>query len=413
MPFDFLKHQARHMIDRLSKVYGIDLLYFFSGGFWLSLSHVCAVLLGFILTVCFTRFTGKEFYGQYQFILSVIYSLMFFTLPVMGSVIAQSVARGFDSSFVRGTKFRLKCSILGSIALVLVALWFIYVSPRSFWPVFVLAAVFFPVFALDGFSGFLIGKKRFDLASKYSLLFHFVLTIPMIAAVVLTKNLFVIFLCFFGATALMNILFYFKARGMVKSKKEEAGFLHYGLHLSLIEVLTIIAAQFDKLILSYFMGLENLAIYVVAMAFPEQLKGLMRLSINLLLPKFSTRRVLYDQRKILYAFIISGLFAVVGFLLVPFLLPLFFSEAYAGSVWFSQVLFISTVFVLPGFIFFTALQAKKRVSELYRYNTAYSVFSIVLLLFLVPKFGILGAILSRVVTTVFSTFYLWWLNRGS
>ena len=68
-------------IQRMSKAVKLDLPYYLSGSFWLTLSRFVTVLLSLILSILFARFTLPAFYGQYKFTLSVFSLLAILALP--------------------------------------------------------------------------------------------------------------------------------------------------------------------------------------------------------------------------------------------------------------------------------------------------------------------------------------------
>ena len=51
---------------------GLDLPYFISGGFWLSLGQFFNMFKGFILSILLANLLSKEVYGQYSFLMSVL-----------------------------------------------------------------------------------------------------------------------------------------------------------------------------------------------------------------------------------------------------------------------------------------------------------------------------------------------------
>jgi len=142
----------------------------------------------------------------------------------------------------------------------------------------------------------------------------------------------------------------------------------------------------------------------------------MKVASPLLLPKFAKlkgRRVYNRIRsKLSLLVFLSILAAVIGIVLSPFFVPLFFSSTYKTAVPFTQLFFVSLAFGLPSIVFLTLLQARKRIRSMYTYQVTTAVITIVALLVLIPKFGILGACIAKLIIRYVSSGQLWFFARS-
>ena len=89
---------------------------------------------------------------------------------------------------------------------------------------------------------------------------------------------------------------------------------------------------------------------------------------------------------------------------------LFFPK-YFESVFYSQLLSL-LLLALPFSLIYTMFQSQALKSHLYRYNIAIRVFQLVLVIILVPLYGIVGAVFARIIFQVFSVAVLLVLFRS-
>jgi len=118
------------------------------------------------------------------------------------------------------------------------------------------------------------------------------------------------------------------------------------------------------------------------------------------------KKVLYKKimSKLGLLFSLVILFSLIGLLLVPYLITLFYGAKYTGSIFYARLLFLSMIFTLP-FIFITSgiLIPQKKQKELYVIKTLTPLVNVILLLILIPKLGLLGAVLSRIFSRFFGS----------
>lgn len=400
---------------KTQKYTGVDNVYFVKGGFWIFSEYVVTTLLNIILTILFARLITREVYGGYQFVLAVIGALAFFSLPGMNSAILRSVARGYEITLITATKTKIKWSILGSISLLLVALYIYITKPGAFVIYFVIAAAFFPLItSFDSYDSFLIGKKMFKKRSLFVISKNLLIIGGVILALVLTKNLLIILLSYFILNALMNINLYLKTTKYISKKKIDKGAKRYGKHLSLINIIVVISDYFDKIIGTYFLGLANIAIYSMANSISMQFKlsGQQTIS-SLIFPKLSVINTKNIKEKILKKCIVITLLSAIGivifYLLTPWIVKFFLTSKYESVIPYARVLFISLLFSYPEIVFQTYLVAKKKVKEIYLFNTFYAILKILLLIFLTYFFQIWGLVASILIIRYLGFFYLYYL----
>lgn len=389
------------LINGLSQMLNVDVAYLVRGGFWLSAGYSGVTLLRLLLVVILAHFADRAFYGQYQLIFSILATILVFSLPGMNIAITQSVARGYDSSLITGTKSKLRWAVLGSIALLGVAGFFYFIKPEPIWYVFIFMALSFPLYAC--FSSIIFyyrGKENFRKAAIYNVLTSAITITSVIIVFFLTKSLLAIVLAMIIPVTFVYVLIYFKILQKIKSRKIDKGVVSYGKNLTFMTLFELITPHIDKFVIAYIAGFEGLAIYSIALAVVLHLGILGKQFSFLILPKLSRAKAHHFEKikKLFWLASLGVVFCVIVLILImPWLIPLLFSQKYVASVHYAQIAMVYLVFFLPSSILIAFFQGKKKTKLLYTYNFGTGVMNIVLLAVFVPLLGVFGAIISRVV----------------
>jgi O-antigen/teichoic acid export membrane protein len=169
-------------------------------------------------------------------------------------------------------------------------------------------------------------------------------------------------------------------------------------------VISTIANYLDRLLIFHYLGAAEVAIYSIAIAPPEQIKGLFKNISILALPKFAQRTKEEIKKtmvgKIWKSVLILLVVTIVYIILAPLIFKLFFPK-YPESIIFSQIFAISLV-TISLLIPYSALQAQASKKELYLFNIFYPLFQIIALSIGVYFYGLMGVIIARILTRFFS-----------
>ena len=408
-----MKNKLYRILRRSEKYTKTDMAYLASGGFWLTFGQVISAAATFGLAIAFANLLPKETYGTYKFVLSIAGVLSVFALPGMMTSLTQAVARGFEGSTTPALRARLQWGTLGGLASLGVAGYYFVSGNLTLAVSFLIVAAFLPLMDAFGiYEGLLTGKKRFRELSTYSLAQKLVSVALMVGTMFATTNLSLILLSYFMPYAVLRYLFF---RHTVKKYQQNASVdpeaVAYGKHLSLMSVVGPIANNLDKILLFHFLGAAPLAVYTIAIAPPEQLKGILK-NINILaLPKFSERSLgeIYAgmKNKVWKFGLLLIAVSLIYILIAPAIFRIFFPQ-YLESIPYSQVFSLSIVAVLL-FLPLSVLQAHKRTKELYKFNIATAAFQTILYLVLVPLYGLWGAIAAWMIGRIFNLGYSFFL----
>lgn len=391
---------------KLSQFLNQESDYFLTQGSYLGIGHIISTLCAFLLAIAFAHFLPKEIYGQYRYILSVMAVLVIFTLPGLRTAVIQAVARGFEGSFKKAIRIRLKWGMLTSLASLGLAIYFWLQNDLNSTIAFLIAGVLFPIsISLDLYSNYLIGKKLFGEKIRYESFIKIFSLIILVVTLFLTNNLIILVLVYFLSSFLLNSIFFLKTlKKFPPNKKEDPKTISYGKHLSIVEALSSFAAYLDRILIYALLGPVELAIYSFAIIPVEQTKGLLKNIRLLALPKFSTETRRDLKRNIIKRFwkflLLIAILIIVYIIITPYLYKIFFPQ-YTDSIFYSQI-FVLSLIGMPVFLFLATLEAKMMKKELYKLYSLGSIIQIIAIIILIPLFGIMGAILARIISRILS-----------
>jgi len=402
-----LRQKAHSMLRGSEGFFKTDMVYLAEGGSWLSLGQIVSSISSFLLIIAFANLVPKETYGTYKYVLSIVGILLIPSLPGISTAVSMAATRGLDGTLALALTTKVRWGLISSLASLLLAGYYFVSGNTSLMISFLIASIFLPFIDAFGIYGaFLNGKKEFRASTKYGAIIHVISAGIMIATIFLTDNLFLILLSyFFSWTLLRYVFFRITARKFVGSADEDPGAISYGKHLSLIKVINIMANYTDRLLVFHFLGAVPLAVYSLAIAMPEQIKGVLSSLDTLAFPKFvkrSTEDIRASFKKKALRLFLLGVVVIGAYILIaPFIYKVFFPQ-YLEAVFYSQ-LFALSMLNLTLFPATTALKAKKNTRALYISNFVTPIFQIIIMIIFIIWIGLLGLIIARIISRFFGS----------
>ncbi len=410
-----LRQTIYTLLKRSEKFFQTDMIYLAKGGFWLTLGQIVSSLSSFLLAIAFANLLPKEVYGTYKYVLSIIGILSVFTLSGMGTSLTRSVARGFEGSLIPILKEKIKWGSIGSLVSLGIAVYYYLNANLTLTICFVIATIFLPLMDSLGIYGSLLnGRKNFKLSTKYNIIIKVIATMLMILVLIFNKNIFLIlFTYFISYTSLRFIFLKITIKKEKPNSETELDTISYGKHLSLMNVILTIANNIDKIIIFHYLGAIDLAIYTIAIAPINQIKGVLSNIGIISFPKISQKNK-YDLKKYLPIKIFKSipiiLFIVTVYIIIaPTLYKLFFPQ-YLGSVFYTQIFSLSLL-LFPKTLLGLGLLANQKKKYLYYSRISYSLLKILLLYILIQEFGILGCILTLLITNLINFITLFYFFK--
>ncbi len=400
------------IVHRLESTLGLDVRYFGKNFTWMSIGQGVSALASFVTAVAFSRFLSKELFGQYTYTQSLFQLFGFFGLSGMGVAVVRAVSRNRTFILPQMILLTFLSSIFGMITLVIFAIFIVDTVVAK--PLLLLAFVFPFYHGFKLYSSDLQGKKQFRRENLLNLipttitsvLLVLLLSIGIRSVLVLIAVSIipeVLFRAFYTLTVIQGYSLQFSLKGIKKDAL-------YGLKLSITEIPALVAFHFDKVLIGAFLTVEDLAIFSFAVAIPELLKGFLKNISSLSLPKLSEQKQDVFRLSIRRHYLTYTLFLLplVGsyIIVAPFLFKLLFPE-YSESISLSR-LFSVSLLALPMNLITSFFQAQGFSKKLLNLNLLYSVLQVSFLLILTPTYGILGAILARIISRFSMSTYAWY-----
>ncbi len=392
--------------QKISSYLKTDLSYIIKGSSAMVTGQGFVSLIAFLSSITFANLLPKEAYGTYQYILTVSEFVMVISLTGLSSAVVRAVAQGNDGTLDETFKKNLIWSI-GSVLLGIgiSAYYFLNENLVLGWGILIASILTPLITSAKLYLSYLVGKKLFSKSSVYSVIGNLIPTGAVIVAIFLTDSILIILSIYFTFHAVVNLILHHRARQASENELTDPNTIPYAKHLSFQNIITRVAGHLDKILIFQFAGSVALAEYFFAISVPRQFQHFFKASKTIVLPKVSTRpfhelRISLPRKVVLlYLFIIPA--TILYVLLAPFIFKLFF-PLYISSVVYSQLYALIFLF-LPLALFQDALIGHAKHRVLYKSSVVTSTIKVITTLAFVPSLGILGALISVLLTQALSS----------
>lgn len=319
-------------------------------------------------------------------------------LTGMGQALQISSAKQYDGNFIPICFRKALFSIIGS--LILLGFAYYYREQIEICYALCFLALVFPLVQFHSiFQPWLNGKKSFNLlvASQISFAIIPLLSLLSLLALAKTDLLSIVF-----TTSILKILLicgfgFFVFKGLRNSFKD-SDTISYGYHTTTAMLFGWMIAT-DKIFLENNGTMEDVAVYSVALLFPNQIKALYSVINQMIIPKITEASSIreawtYLKPRYLKIILLFSCIGFVGFFAFPIVIPFLFSDKYVEAVPYAKWLWLVLAVTAPGAYLGNILRAQKIKSFVYFLE----IFNPLLLLFLfvfLSKYGIVGLVTAK------------------
>ncbi len=395
-----LKQWIISLLRRTERMTGTDNVYVAKNTTYLILNQAISVLNGFVLYILIARFLPQDIYGQYKYFLSLFSLFAIAGLTGTETALIRSVAQGKEGSLRTAFRLKFNWSLIGSAISLIGAGYYLFQQRHDLAIALILLAIFSPlIYASNVYAAFLSGRKAFDRYTQYTILSTLISFVGMAVSFIFVRNPVTLFALFL-LTSLPSVLLYILSQRRVQNQEADSTLPSYSRYLSLLDIFGIVATNIDSVIVFHFLGATNLAVYSLAIIPVEQLKGFLKAFQSIAFPKFAIRTLKEIKQRLnriilLFIGFLLAMTAAYILLIGPFF-HLFFPR-YAASIPYTQIAALSLVFVVPSTLLISLFQAKTLKKETALFSTISYTIQIALVFVLTWKYGLWGAIWSRVI----------------
>jgi O-antigen/teichoic acid export membrane protein len=391
-------------LTAFGKRFGIDSHYYAKNGAFVAVGHAMTVVRGFVTGYIVARFFDQEVYGQYQFMLSVLGTFSVFALSGMSHSVTRAWARGDSFSLWGVIKPQLSVSLIVSVILLGSIPFLGRFGREEFTSMFVAAALLFPLAptAMVRYGGYTVGKARFDLALTVTTVSSVLMVLITGAIIAFNQSALLMLIAAMAVTPLVQFAY---SRGIKPPEAEgkpdnTQGIVRYAWQLTFATLPSDLVWYLDKLLISYFFGLNQLALFSVALLIPEQAKVFAKQFFPITFAKQAANGDSRSRRMHLLRICLAGAgFIGAGILIyilaAPWAMPVLFPGYDPDQLILLTSISALTLITIPAGLLTQYLEAQGMIWEV-RWSTwiATGVFAVSLVL-LVPTMGPLGAVLAR------------------
>lgn len=416
-----LKQKLYNILRWSEKYTKTDMVYFASGNFWLIVGRFLGIGSGIILTVAFANLLPKETFGTYKYVVSLAGFLMAFSLTGMGTAVARAVAQGFDGILHIAFRENMRWSLIGSMVAMSGSIYYFIHNNNTLAISLLCVAIFSPFINSGGVSkGFFLGKKEFKKPALYGIPRNIIAVIAIITTIFVTDNVIALIVVYFLVNALLSLGMYWYALHLYHPKEALKGTdstvndtIQYAKHLSILGFFTQTVSELDKLLLWHFVGPAQLAIYTFATAPVRELRNLTENFFPLAFSKFAQKPIVDVKKNLLLKmkqmFLLVSSIVLLYIIFAPLLFKFVFPQ-YLDAVFYSQIFVLILLLQPRGFIG-TMISAHGKVKETYIMNIFESPVRGILLLILLPIYGIMGGIAALLIAEFIHTMVLFMLFK--
>lgn len=391
----FLKEKMLRLLRWSQRYTKTDMVYIATGSFWVILGRAGVLIISFVTMAAFARWFPKEAYGTYRFIISALGIAGISALSGMNVALIKSIARNNEGTFIAAIKAKMKWSLIGSAGLAAFAGWYFLNNNIELAASFLASALFLPLWATTPISAiFWNAQKKFKEEFIYKIGPAFLVMLSLLPVIYFTESAFLIVFASLSTHALFEGIFLYKAVNKLKNRQCDGEAIEFGKSLTIMDIAATIGGELDSIVLWYFLGPVQVAVYSFSYFPVKTLTGNILPIHALALPKISEKNIKDIKkgllRKFMLLFALSLPFTFIAIFATPFVYRMFFPN-YMESVAYLQVLWIIGLLV-PFQLLEAALISGMRKKELYVVRAGSSAVKIILLLLLSPFFGIWGVV---------------------
>lgn len=390
-----------------------DMVYLVKNSGWVFLGQLVTSASAFTVTIVLANTLDPSEYGEYRYVLSLLVILSLTTLPGMYTALTRATSLGIKGQLASVVYTQIRWGILGSLLSLILSIYYWQNDNLHISISFMIIAVLVPFYgAFLSYYFYLQGKQHFNKASLFQILSKIVLLTSLITVAYLQPSAVYLVVTYILAVTLTHFFGYWMTIRSYREVRQPAiDTINYGKYLSLWFTPNLVAGYIGLLATWYYLGSEEAAIFAVIMIAPQELQRLGSIFNQVALPKMSKQNIDVTEflNKVFKIGIFFSIVWLIYALLAESLFEVFFPK-YAEAAVYSVVSMLMILFI-PRMILRCFLNAKKKRKAIRLSSLAELATQVILILVLLPLYGLWGAVLASVIGAAADLFLLWYLVR--
>lgn len=401
------RYSLHSLLGHVRRRFGVDAHYFFHNSLYVLIAYAVSILRGLVTGFLAVRLLSVEDFGQYQFVLSLVGTVGAFTLAGLVSSIAREVALHDKQAPLRPVlAIYAVWNVLSALVLIILGLVGSTRSAEDLMPFLIIAGILYVpnMVSVQMFGGITRGTGEFVLASRASLFINTVVALMALVLLLYWPSGFGLYVIITSVPAVVYTVLVLRSLRKFPAWSSPVPILKYAWQLTIITLPVSLSWYVDKLVVTQYFGLRQLAILSVALLVTEQVKTLNKELLPIVFRKQAILQSTASVRRRILRFVLAGMVCMaagiamyiwISPILFPLLFPLYIADM--QSILQLNTIAACTLIVVPLTIIPQYLEAQKHLRSLLVSNWTAALLFILCVIVLVPNIGLLGAVIARAV----------------
>ncbi len=380
----------------------------------LALAQLATMGCGLLANVIWARWMPQETYGGFKVAFNIVSLVGTLCLLGTGQAVLMSAAQRLDGNLYPLIRSKLLANLGGALLIIIASAYYAFIerASREIALALAVAAIFFPAYNLsDIWASWFNGRSRFtDLAIGRIL----ASVLPLIglagAATLGVIELWTVVLVCFVLLSIQNVCMLMRVYSARENESGDRSILLSGRHANVAMMFGSLIAL-DVVILNHRFSANEVAVYALALVFPELVKSVFAIVNQYFAPRLNIGNSISVtwanvRRKFTAVSLFFVFIAAVGWVCIPILFPYLFSEKYADSAVYAKWLWLFSALSGVSTLLGVTLIATKRPMFIYGAFVGHPVLLLAMYL-LFSSEGVAGMVFARIVGTVaLAAFYV-------
>jgi len=395
---------------------------FFFNTSWGFLEKLFKIINGLFILFFVSKYLKPEGFGELSYLIAILSLLYIISDFGLNDVISKKIVVSTRSNIILNNLFSFR--LINSIILILVSFLFYYSNFNQFkylFLLFTLTLIFNSFKVIETYFQAKFQLKKTAIANIFTLVFSILFKVCLIYNNAnLNYFIFSIFLDSIVNSILLYFMYFTYSKVHIKISINSSIYKKYffeGYLLFFASIFSILILRIDQLMIKNLMSSYDLGIYSVAVTIAESVNFIPVVMSYSLYPYFVNVKL--DESKYvanlnkflkfttLIAIVLIALFYLIGVNLINE----FIDPIYSFSISISKILIFSIIFISLGTCSNSFYMRNNLEKLIFKRSLICVSINIILNFIFIPKYGIIGAAYSTLISNIFSGYLFDYLNK--